>query len=117
MQRSDVVSEDHAQVLLTAAFVGAPKVYEAYSRFDAPLRSFNDLGSLQNSIQEERKLAPFINLVLQYPDSQGKVTKRRSILFRRSAMGLRGERHSTAGASFSSNSSIKAMVASSAEWR
>ena len=78
MQREDTVSLDHAGRVLHAVFVGSPSVYEAYSEFERPTRTFHDANALIRHIEVERSGGKnYFDLTVHYPETEGYVQTKR----------------------------------------
>ena len=72
MQRSELIESECIDAMIEAVFKCSPLVYEAYSKPDSDLVTFDNGERLKQYIEKERSAGEkFINVVIHYPDSNG----------------------------------------------
>jgi hypothetical protein len=75
MQREDLLPSTRVTELLEAALAGRPKVYEAYSEYDAPTKVFTDGDALITHVSALRSSGKsFFNFSFHFPEMDGDVS-------------------------------------------
>ena len=75
MQREDLLPSACVTELLKAALAGRPRVYEAYSQYDAPTKVFTDADALTTHVSALRSAGnKFFNLSFHFPEADGDVS-------------------------------------------
>ncbi len=80
MQREEKIPISSLATIVAAVYDGAPRVFEAYSRYECDIRDFPSKESLEKLIADEfgnRNRYKYVYCFLLYPGTNGFVRKRR----------------------------------------